>query len=107
MRLEETPASLVKVRAIEQLQDTLEEEAERKPPVIEKEQQEVVVLQSKRNTEDDWFLLLDVPTREASFTSPGTDSISKVYFACCFLLEHPLNLLSTVLGISRSGNKGS
>lgn len=82
--LEERPASPVKVRAVEQLQETLAEEAERKPPVIQMEQQEAM-LQFKKNIQDDWFLLLDVPTREASFAPPGTNFSSEfiLYAAFC------------------------
>lgn len=76
--MKERSASLVNVIAIEQLQETLAEEAERKPPVIWKEQQEVALVKSKRNIEDDWFLLLDVPTRKPSFAPPGSNFISRV-----------------------------
>lgn len=108
-RLEERPASLVKATAMEQLPETLAEEAERKLPVIRKEQEVVatVLPPYERDIEDDWFLLLDVPTRKLSFAPPGTDFISRVYFVCCFLLEHLLNLLSTVFGLSCRGNKVS
>lgn len=67
-RSEERPASPVKVRAVERLQGTVAEEAERKPPAILKDQQEVVVLQSERNIED-------AAPRETSYVPPGTSGL--------------------------------
>lgn len=64
--------SLVKVGTVEQREERLEsvvEEAERK--LWLQELQEAVVLPSERNVDDDWFVLLDVPIREAYYAPPG------------------------------------
>lgn len=98
----EEPVSLVKVRTAEQREDRLEsvvEEAERKP--LLQEQQEVVLLQSERNIDDDWFVLLDVPIREASYVPPGIYAHYRLFF-CRFGLEC-LTIVFALFDISYRG----
>ncbi len=69
----EERASLVEITAVEQREKRVEvvvEDTEIKQVLIEK--QVIALPQAVREIEDDWFVLLDVPTRRPAFVPAGT-----------------------------------
>lgn len=68
----EERVSLVEITAVDRREKRVEvvvEDTDIKRVLSEK--QVVALPQAVREIEDDWFVLLDVPTREPSFVPPG------------------------------------
>lgn len=73
----EERASLVEITPVERREKRVEivvEDLEIKQVLSEK--QVAALPQAMRELEDDWFVLLDVPTREPSFVPPGIADFS-------------------------------
>lgn len=77
----EERVSLVEMTTVERREKRVEavvDDAEMKQVLREKQ---VVLPQAEREIEDDWYVLLDVPTRKSSFVPPGIDTQSlQAYF---------------------------
>lgn len=82
----EERVSLVEMTTVERREKRVEaavEDAEIKQVLREK--RVVVLPRAKREIEDDWFVLLDVPTREPSYVPPGIDAFSHFRLIFSFL----------------------
>lgn len=64
-----SPVAITAVERREKRVEAVVEDTEIKQVLSEK--QVVALPQAVREIEDDWFVLLDVPTREPSFVPPG------------------------------------
>lgn len=67
----EERVSLVEITTIEWREKRVEIMAEDTEIKVLSEKQVVALPQAVREIEDDWFVLLDVPTREPSYVPPG------------------------------------
>ncbi|XP_042281134.1 titin-like isoform X2 [Thunnus maccoyii] len=67
----EEPVSVVAITAVEQREKIVEDVVEERE-VKQKQEQVIALPKAVKEIEDDWFVLLDAPTREPSFVPPVT-----------------------------------
>lgn len=82
-----SPVAMTAVEWREEIVEAVAEDAEMKQ--VQREKQVVDLPQAERRMEDDWFRLLDLPTREPSFVPPGIcafrlHKLILPYFFFCF-----------------------
>lgn len=63
---------MVAMTAVEQREKRVDDVVEEREIKLKLSQEQVIALpQAAKEIEDDWFVLLDIPTREPSFVPPG------------------------------------